>query len=233
MWVLLLFRVNCESEKMGYTVGVAWGCGGSQLSGWITVEVCCCWMPSMGYCCVPASPPYWVLLCTWARIPTFAVWGYPQLKMSRGLCLGIVISQGCSSWPWNLPGWTYIAFYSSGRQSAAAFWKPTDQNCKASTKTGSGQNKGNLAEYFPGLLVCGGWGRTEKKGREEGGEDARFVLKLEGSFTAPGRFHEFLICGMSKGTSSPVKLILQMLCILLTAYGHSYLATRKAEIYNL
>lgn len=89
-----------------------------------------------------------------------------------------------------------------------------------------------MAEYFPGLLVYGGRGRTEKKKREEGGEDARFVLKLEGSFIAPGRFHEFLICGMSKGTS-PVTLILWMLCILLISYGHSYPAIRKAKIHNL
>lgn len=61
----------------------------------------------------------------------------------------------------------------------------------------------------------------EEKGREEGGEDTRFVLKLEGSFTAPGRFHEFLFCGMSKGTSSSVKLILWMLCILLISCGYS------------
>lgn len=100
-------------------------------------------------------------------------------------------------------------------------------------KDGAGQNKGNLAEYFPGLLVCGGRGRMVEKGREEGGEDAGFVLKLEGSFTTPGRFHEFLFCGMSKGTSSSVKFILWMLCVVLIAYGHSCPAIRKAEIYNL
>lgn len=58
-------------------------------------------------------------------------------------------------------------------------------------KDGAGQNKGNLAEHFPGLLVCGGGGRMEEKGREEGGEDAGSVLKLEEALQPQGGFISF------------------------------------------
>lgn len=42
-----------------------WGCGSSWPSGWLTVEVCCCWIPSMGT---------FVVFCSNGRQTVAAFW---------------------------------------------------------------------------------------------------------------------------------------------------------------